>query len=106
MDASTGTGQMTGAADEANVRELFRACGNFLEAVEAEAGLTSRTRLAASGMASALRRVVEAWPRVARDWHEVGRRGTDVQYQLQGLERQVGEIYRIMAEEEEWPTLL
>jgi hypothetical protein len=106
MEASTGTGPGTGGIAEAHVRDLIRACGNFLEAVEADPALTSRTRLAAAGVAAALQRVAEGWPPAAREWRELRNRAAEAQYQMQGLERQVGELYRIMAEEEEWPTLL
>ncbi|HSJ06065.1 MAG TPA: hypothetical protein VK936_05140 [Longimicrobiales bacterium] len=106
MHGSIRAGQENGGTEDAHMRELVRACGTFMEAVEADPALNSTTRLAAAGVAAALQRLAEDWPAAAREWREVRSRAAEMQYQVQGLERQVGELYRIMSEEEEWPTLL
>lgn len=91
-------------SEEQNVRELFRACANFLDAVEADPALASRTRLAAAGVAAALQRVAGDWQVVAREWRQMRGACMEARAHMHGMDRRLGEIYALL-EEEEWPTI-
>jgi hypothetical protein len=105
MDDSD-AGGAPGVQAEARMRELWRAAASFLSAVEEDPAFNSRTRLAAAGVAAALQQATAEWSGIARDWRQLRQNGHDVQYHLLSIERQVGELYRLVQHEEEWPTLL
>jgi ABC-type branched-subunit amino acid transport system ATPase component len=92
--------------EQARIRELIRAGDNFLAAVEADPALASRTRLAAAGLAAALQQVAADWPQLAREWRQLGRDCSDAQQQMRSMERQLAELYSVVEQDQEWPTLL
>jgi inactivated superfamily I helicase len=93
-----------GLQEDAHIRELLRACTNFLEAVEADPALASRTRMAAAGVAAAVQRTGSDWQALAREWRLLRLHTQEAQQHLQGIERKLVDLYGLM-EQEEWPSI-